>query len=57
MGKASWWESSPLAGRRWVQPLGWVILVSFLNKGEVGNKSEGVAGLGESPRWLKLKWE
>lgn len=41
--------------RRWAQPLGGVILVSFLNKGELGNQSEGVAGLGESPRWLKLK--
>lgn len=56
MGKASWWESSPLAGRRWAQPLGRVILVSFLNKGEVGNQSEGVASLGESPRGVKLKW-
>lgn len=30
------------------------MLVSFLNKGEVEIQSEGVAGLGESPRRLKL---
>lgn len=32
-----------------------MILVSFLNRGEVGTQAEGVTGLGGSSEWLKLK--